>query len=607
MAEETKGASFNFNTFLGDMANSIMDSVTSRMYSVNSSYISPVVGGKVTNSNQDLSKMFNLDPDIYFDFLGDYSFLNALVKAYKDPIAEVVEGDELMVQFDGGSFERIANEGIRKTGLKKYLLEHLDDFIKRGTYSGFLSVDEIDPDTKEPVTSITDSVHPFKNMFFERHGNLLRLEMNKVRFKFSEVFVYYFERKTINTLSRFEVREAKRLKDHEKDFSGIVTTSRFDRDQNPNVKPADMSKEEWEKEKAKEKLTSDIVQFRGKSIFEPFLRDLFHLFLLEYIYGQIALVEYMKSDMIKLTTTGRADTAKMTEIVNDIENLMNTDNANMICSFTDPTMMVSQIQDKLLNRFRVLPESAEYSSLSEMEVPNWDTRLERLQGDIQRRKAMITSSLSIPQEFLNEGQSSSNYRWEIISRNQHFTDALVQFLGTISNAVKQFCTAYVFRKTGKYIKADSWKHHFNSESYLYSFMQQSRVTVLSNRITELLQVVGNVDQVSGLPFINRSKFISYINTELEHIDPKLASCLRLTNDRIGTGAGMSMGPGQEEGNGQGFSRAASVPQQPIHSGNVIEAVVSPPVTTGSGAVNYPRPKVSDLAGNNYRKYMVPNR
>lgn len=547
---------FNFDSFLGSVVNSVMDSVSARMYSINSTYVSPVVGGKVTNSNQDLSKMFNLDPDVFFEFLNDYSFLNALVKAYKDPLAEIIEGDDFEVKLDGGDLAKMANEGIRSVGLKKFILDHLSDFIKRGTYSGFLSVDQIDPDTHEKNSSITDSIHPYRNVFFERHGNFLKLEMNKVRFKFHEVFVYYFERKNLNSISKFEVKEAKRMKDHEKDFSGIITSQRFEPkvSEGPETRPPGMTKEEWESKKAKEKLSSDIVQFRGKSIFEPFLRDLFHLFLLEYVYGQIALTEYMKSLMLKVTANGKADVAKLTEIANKIENLMNTDNANIICSFQDPNIMVSQIQDKLINRVRVLPELMDYASLDELRVPMINERIEMLKQDIQTRKTYLTNSLSIPQEFLNEGQANSNYRWEVISRNQHFSDSLVQFLGTISYAIKQFCTSYVFAKTGKYIVVDSWKHHFNSEPYLYSYMQKSRMNMLSERVAELLNLCQLVDQVSQSPIVNKSVMLTYVNKELSKIDPRLSQCVTLTSDLVGMSGGPGAG-GNEEGDGQGFSRS----------------------------------------------------
>jgi hypothetical protein len=307
----------------------------------------------------------------------------------------------------------------------------------------------------------------------------------------------------------------------------------------------------------------------------------------------------MKSDMVKVTANGRADVAKLTDLANKIENLMNTDNANMICSFQDPNIMVSQIQDKLLNRFRVLPEMMEYSTISEFEVPNWNQRLEMLQNDIQRRKMNITSALSVPQEFLNDGQNASNYRWDIISRNQHFSDALVQFMVTISHAIKQFCTAYVFRKTGKYIRADSWKHHFNAESYLYAFQQQSRVQMLGQRITDLQNVLLAADQLSGLPFINRSKFISYMHSELDHIDPKLASCLLFTSDRVGQTGGGGGAPGEggappEEGNGQGFSR----PQERLAPGTVIEAVAHPGVPANFSAARHARDSASE-----YVKYL----
>lgn len=559
MSDTNKGSSFNFDSFLGSVVNSVMDSVSARMYSINSTYVSPVVGGKVTNSNQDLSKMFNLDPDVFFEFLNDYSFLNALVKAYKDPLAEIIEGDDFDVKLDGGNLARVANEGIQAVSLKKFILDHLADFIKRGTYSGFLSVDQVDPDTHEKNTSITDSVHPYKNIFFERHGKFLKLEMNKVKFKFFEVFIYFFEKKTLNTYSKFETKEAMRQKDREKDFSGIITNKRFSpkTPEGPEIKPPDMTKEEWETKKAKEKLSSDIIQFRGKSIFEPFLRDLFHLFLLEYIYGQIALTEYMKSIMLKVTASGKADVAKLTEVANKIENLMNTDNANIICSFQDPNVMVSQIQDKLINRFRVLPELNDYSMLDELRVPQINERIEMLKQDIQTRKNSLTNSLSIPQEFLNEGQANSNYRWDIIARNQHFSDSLVQFLGTVAYAVKQFCTSYVFAKTGKYVPVDDWKFRFNYESYLYSFMQKSRMMILTERVNEAAQLIQLVDQVTQLPIVNRNILIEYVNKELNKVDPRLAQCINLTTETAGSGGGGGDGGGQqpEEGNGQGFSRA----------------------------------------------------
>jgi hypothetical protein len=535
-----KGNSWNFAQFFSGAFNTFMDSVAARMSSISMSFTSPVVNGRVTNSNQDVNKIFNLDQDIYFEYLKGYSFLNALVKAYLDPVSEVVSGENIKVTCKAGDqYTELANKGIEEFGLKDYIVKHLEEMIRRGSFTSFIDIND---------KCLKDTICPYKNGFMERGGNLLMVEVDKAKFPFYEMFIYYFRRNLKNILTVEEVKKMKLFSKAEFGFNDTQYTPAQLKEiltKDPNF---------LKRRKAKERLIADVQNFVGQSILSDYLRELFNLFLREYIFDQMSMLEYLRSNIIKTTVSSqRIDVRKATEVANQIESLLNEDNATMITAYQDPNQMLSAINDRLLSRNRVLPESPDYAALEELKIPDIQGMLDKLKADIETDKKDLANMMSIPEELL-VGTAATNNRWETISKSQRFSDAIIQVLTTISLSIKNFCCSYVYLMTGQYIPASMWEHEYKTETYLQSFSNKSKINILMERLKDFGQLIFTIDEISQLPVINQEKYLQYIQDEVKKADSALSECLLVNNPSEGQSVQIGVNARKkEEGTGTGFS------------------------------------------------------
>ena len=526
----------NFSESIAGYINNFMGSLADRMSAVGNSFISPVVNGRVKNKlGDDVNNILDINPMVYYNYLENYSYLNNLLQAICEPMLEVIINNSFNIEYaKDPEIEKITNEAIKKFGIKKFIIDHLKEIIKRGAYVAFIDYD------KESISEIID---PYTALFIEKNGHILFSEMKNAKFPFYETLIYYEQKRIVDVLTIQEMKEMLLYSKTGKDFADSYGD--IEKDKAEKINSDDKTKKDLKKEQLKQSIIADTTKFRGASVFEPYIVGIFHIFLQEYVYNQLSMAEYLKSIYIKSTiNNARIDTRTATEVTNFIESLMNQENPNIYMCNKDPDQMLNQINDKLVNMTRVLPESTDFSSLEELKMPDVLGRLEKLKGDIETNKNNTANSISIPSELVI-GVGANNNRWEIISRSLKFTDLIVSQLNKISEVICRFSTSYNYYKTKTYIDPSEWHHSFDTDKYLQSFNNKSKVAMLAEKLRETETLLGSINEMSNINLIDKSTFISWIKSEVALADPNLAKCLNISI--LDSGIMVQNGVGTPEG------------------------------------------------------------
>lgn len=514
----------NFSTWVSNSFNSVMDGIASRMYTVQNSMYNSVDGGhhRASKTSEYLN-IYDIDPNVYYDILNDYPFFNTLVKSYADSIYEIISKDDCHITMNDKKKESELNKMIDKYHLKDFILKNINLFIKRGTYVGFNNY------KREAVNEIVD---PFDNLFIERHGRFLSAEISesKVQMPFMDLFTYWYDRNVTDlfTVSEIEKINSRKIEQNfmDKEINKInddINEIKHDETKNESV-------EEENIRKFKESVTVDTTIFKGKSMFEDYLRDLYKLFVREYIWDALSLSDYLKSNIITATVSAQKyDNRKVSNIINSIESLLNTDNVNIIMSYSDPLQLLNQINDKLLNKVRVLPQVSDYSSIDEMNLPDIRSQLEKLKQEIDEGKKDIENDLNIPEDIIN----GAGNRWEVSSKYVDYTDTLTRLLNTISESIKRFCVAYDYKKNGNYIDQELIEHKFDITKFISPYMNRSNITILNDKMKDVSGLLGTVGEVLEMKAINQDNFVKYLKKEMETADPELKDLIDFNKKKLG--------------------------------------------------------------------------
>lgn len=497
--------------------NGVMDSIASRMSSTLTSMYQNVGSNRGTKSS-DYLNMYNRDPNVYYDILDDYPFFNKIADAYVNTLNEVMANDAYKVTCKDKKIEDELNKAILEYKIKDYQLTHLKDNVKRGSYIGFLDSNG---------TSVSEIIQPFTNKFISRHNKFLSIsiEESPVQIPFYEVYSYWYDQSIVNKLTTKEILDLNKSNRTENESVLDELNDKI----NPNEENKLNEDEEFVKE-FKQSLEVDTLIFKGKSLFEPYLQDFFRLFLREYILDALTLSDYVKSNIITATMSGQKyDNKKVSEIINSIESLINTDNINIMMSFSDPIQLINQINDKLINRTRVLPQIQDYSQLEEMKLPDVQAALDKLRSDIDTYKKDLEDKMCMPEDIIN----GVGNRWEVSSKYQDHMNTLNHILKTESDAIRRFCVSYYYKKHQKYIELDQIEHKFDLDKYIAPYMNRSNISILNDRMKDITSLIEGASAVVELPAVDSKKFMEFLKDEMKSADPTLDGMIKYDPKLIG--------------------------------------------------------------------------
>ncbi|MCQ2209186.1 MAG: hypothetical protein MJZ34_02730 [Paludibacteraceae bacterium] len=512
MSEEKKSFIANFSSWVAGTFNGAMDSLASRMNTNLSSMYSPanMPGSYSSSKTSDYTNSMNYDPQMYYDILDNFPYFNALVNIYADALYEVISKDPIQVTCNDNKLQMHVNKVIEEFKLKDFILAHIKDFVKHGTFVGFI----------ESSKEITEVINPYQVKFINKKGRFLAASLGDVQLPFYDLFTYWYDKdvKDMYTEEEMEAQSQKAASNsQEVDYKSLTDDIESDLNIHSVRNTAGESESAMVK-KFKKSVEVNTVLYTGKGYFDEHLTDLYRLFVRQYVYDALSLSDYLKCNVITATVNSqKTDVRKVMEVVNNIEALLNEDNINVVMSYSDPLQLLNQINDKLINRIRVVPQITDYSDLQRLDLTSIKEQLDALKEDIEKSKEQLQNDLKIPEDIF----TGNGNRWELSSKYEEYTNTLTHMLNTVSAAICRFCTSYMYRLDAKYYPVNVFTHKFDLNKYISPHMQKSNLTALSERFGEINSVLESATSILSNKAIDKSKFLVYVQNELENADPDL--------------------------------------------------------------------------------------
>lgn len=540
------GIMANFSSWMANTFNGVMDSLASRMNTTMSSmYSMDAPGSYRHHHSNEYTNAMDIDPNIYYDILEDFPYFNALVNIYADALYEVVSKDDFRVTCtNDNKLQAHVNKVIEEYKLKDYILQHLRDFVKRGVYVGFISSNR----------EIKEIFNPFDVKFINKNGRFLAAEVKsnnaEVQMPFYDLFTYWYDKDVDDLFTEEEMDAcAKNVKPDEVDYKSL--TDDIEADLNVHaVRNTAGEKESKMLQQFKRSVEVNTVLYKGKGYFQDHLTDLFRLFVKQYVYQALSLSDYLKCNVITATVSSqKVDVRKVMNVVNNIESLLNEDNINVVMSYSDPLELINQINDKLINRIRVVPQISDYSDLQKLDLTSIKEQLDALKEDIKAAKEDLQADLNIVEEIF----TGNGNRWELSSKYEKYTNTLTHMLDSISASICRFCVSYMYRLDAKYYDQSIFQHKFDLNKYISPYAQKSNMTALADRFNEINSVIEAAGNILNNNAINKGEFLTYLQNELENADADLKGLINYDSFMGGEGESSSSEGGGFEEEGETWS------------------------------------------------------
>jgi hypothetical protein len=236
-------------------------------------------------------------------------------------------------------------------------------------------------------------------------------------------------------------------------------------------------------------------------------------------------------------------------VVNNIESLLNEDNINVVMSYSDPLELINQINDKLINHIRVVPQISDYSDLQKLDLTSIKEQLDALKEDIKAAKEDLQADLNIVEEIF----TGNGNRWELSSKYEKYTNTLTHMLDSISASICRFCVSYMYRLDAKYYDQSIFQHKFDLNKYISPYAQKSNMTALADRFNEINSVIEAASNILNNNAINKGEFLTYLQNELENADADLKGLINYDSFMGGESKSSSSEGGGFEEEGESWS------------------------------------------------------
>ena len=440
-----------------------------------------------TSTNDDINKSATFKPQLYYDELKNYSYLKTLVNLLKAPIAEGIDQINGQIKILPNNTKDplqkdaaiIVNNFFEKCNFKKYILDHLEEFILRGSFMSYIDYnrgglrDVMNPydffmiNTDKGCTwIIPNDINKSNNAVTGASSMVSSLadfmgSSQGIHGMFANMFIRYYHTQEIT------VRQSRELLEQAQQNPELLATIKAILGGDIDI----ISNQKLTKETQKrlDKMTVLYTIARPVSLLEPFLKKLFTLSIKEMVFDMLSLLQYLKADYftVSMRVNSPNDTGA-SEIVNNVKNALNRYSIEFINSFEDPSGIIRRVYDKLMNHNIVLPVIDEFSDIQLLNIPDIEQRLSTLYNDIVEQKRSIADEAGIAQESVSGGAN----RWEAISRNEKMSLNILFIKSTIENFIKEAACAVFYNHSNEafwaykyHNKALPTTFHFNNEEH----------------------------------------------------------------------------------------------------------------------------------------------
>lgn len=444
--------------------------------------VGPLAGGVSfgqTSQTDDMHKSMSFKPQLYYEELKSYSFLNTLVSLLEAPILEGIDQIKGQIKVTPIDVKDplqkdaaiIVNNFFEKCNFKQFLKEHLAEFILRGSYMAYINYKQ---------SKFTDVMSPYDYYMIKSNGQCTWIIPNEATKKnniitgastmlnafsdfysggqmtgmFANMFIRYsYKQETVKWQSREILKQAKenpQLLESVKAILGgnidIISSQKLNEDTRDRL----------------DKMTVLYSIERPVSILEPFLKKIFTLSIKEMVFDMLSLLQYLKADYftINIRAQTSSDTAAA-RIATNVQAALNRYSIEFINSFEDPSGIIRRVYDKLLNKNIVLPMLDEFSDLQLLNIPDIEQRLSTLYQDIVEAKRSIADEAGIAQESVSGGAN----RWEAISRNEKMSLNIMRIKATIEEFVKSVASVIFFNHSNE----SFWDYRYNKKELPTTF------------------------------------------------------------------------------------------------------------------------------------------
>lgn len=424
------------------------------------------------NSNINISNTFN--PEIYYDLMEDFSFLDSLINAFATPISEILDKTEFTLGLTDtdtntsyGDACIIINNFFKDVDFKSYIKNNLKEIILRGGYLSYLDY---------PNKNLDDTINPYMYTSLVKNGRPLWItpsfgrmggsQVNSqvvpafpqsdsgfgssfVKNGFPSVFFtdYYYSLKTVSTFTREQVDQLIRGEGGEI-LKGVFSM----KEENPSYQLL-----RSEVKTALNKIRVSFKISRPKSFFEPFLKDLFTLNLKRRVTDILQITNLTRNDILAMNLQSvEINSGETDRLKNALSSLLNKFSQEFIRTYENPTSLLTTVLAQLTNRIDLVPVVNSFSDISVLNIPDHEQKLQAALADVQEMERRIAGTASVPEEIL----TGSANRWEAMARNEKYMTTILHMLASITNFVKRTAVTVYYNHTNE----NYWRNVYTEPS-----------------------------------------------------------------------------------------------------------------------------------------------
>lgn len=428
--------------------------------------------------------------DNYYQFLHSYHFLTGILDVFTASISEVIESSNLSITCSNEKVTNTQLDEINKfivdINLKAQIIEDLDDHVFKGGYYYNLDIDN------RKLYSVLDYN---KFQVVKQGTNVVGYIYSNKYHKLGDAVAYWYRKDESIGVPKSKLTKSKTYK-------GILT------------------KEVAERESYEILITKSTV----KGIFKDQLQRLYQCYVMEYIQFFLGLRESVKPYILSMNYTGnRTDISQAAQASDRIESLLNQPSSFMN-SVMDPLAFMNTITYTLFNNIKVVPNVDHFNNLSELQSGDFTNIRDKASRELDESKKQVLNNLGVPEELMG---GNSN-KWETASRNDRFATILNNHLTREANFIKMVALAYIQHK-GWNIKYDELKLNLSASSFMATYQQRTKLSVLTDRLSEVQKLIETSQNLINNKVIDEEKLKKFMIDQIGSMDAGIGSILNFKN------------------------------------------------------------------------------
>jgi len=449
------------------------------MASLTNSYV--FTGASIRNPGKKTTPN-NVNAEVYYEFLRPYHFVESTLSIFTSTVHEAIDKTDFRITVKDNSNSEASNiltSFLKDIGIKRYLIDNIDDMIWKGVHGVAVNL------KKNTLNSI---ISPESAKMVTKEGAVVGYLYNNEYISSRDMITYYYKSE-----------ESKPIKD---------------------MKNLKMINKNYDKNKLKNYIV-DYSTFEGYGLFKSQLAKIFQMYAIEYALYYLTLRDISRPELLGMSTGGRqVNAVQAVNSCNEMESLLNKPTLGL-SNLSDPMAFMNTLSFNILNYIKILPSVEQYQSISELNYNELSQRIDKLQNKYDSDKKDVLSNLTIPEELY----SGSSNRWEMISRNDRLMTTCDNLLKSFSRFVKDLCVAKA-KQLKLPITYDDLKFNLEFASMLTSYDVKNKLQAVTDRMSDLDRLIGNVKSLLSNDFIDREGLYEYLKTQLNFADEKLLSVLK---------------------------------------------------------------------------------